>query len=208
MNNKHYITEYHWSFFLLVTFLLWKEFCLLAFVAVHSWTAFFDIENNKLPYTVHRLMIVAEAFILVCFQSQITKRWQPPDRAEIHCLSVTADVVVSVMPHLQGQESTRSWSSTDWHQSCHYHCLHKSRMLCRIYMAQPAKYARHQTSCREFSSLHVHPVCWWFNDKNKTDLQPYGFGMHINEHLLQTAKSEIKVYNYSVLWCAETKKEP
>ena len=78
------------------------------------------------------------------------------------------------MPHFQGQESTRSWSSTDRHHlSCHYHCRHKSR----IYMAQPAKYARHQTSCREFSSLHLHPVCWWFNDKSKTDLQPYGFGM-------------------------------
>lgn len=97
------------------------------------------------------------------------------------------------MPRLQGQESTRSWSSTDWHQSCHHHCLHKSRMLCRIYMAQPAKYARHETSCWKFSSLHVHPVCWWFNNKNKTDLQPYGFGMCISEHLLQTSKSELKL---------------
>lgn len=69
-------------------------------------------------------------------------------------------------------------------------------MLCRIYMAQPAKYARHETSCWEFSSLHVHPVRWWFNNKNKTDLQPYGFGMCISEHLLQTSKKS------SVPYCA------
>ncbi|CAH3178775.1 unnamed protein product [Porites lobata] len=53
-----------------------------------------------------------------------------------------------------------------------------------------AKYARYETSCWEFSSLHVHPVRWWFNNKNKTDLQPYGFGMCISEHLLQTSKKE------------------